>query len=337
MKWLFVILCSISVLSAAERNVLVEVFTNSHCTVCPAAHAALSSYASSSPHASRVRYIFYHTTFPYNDDPLSQANTTEPNARNSYYNGPTSTPNTYFDGVNQGRTYSSFATNLNSRLSVASPLSLGVTGTKNGTTLSVSVAVTQTAAIAQNDLVIHIVAVENVSYVGRNGVTPQNFVMRKMITPSAGQSIALQMGGTVTVNATAAITNATNANELGVVVFVQSVSTKEVYQSEYISYGALTAVRADEPSVPNAFTVEQNFPNPFNPSTVITYTIPAAGRVQVTVHDLLGKEAAVLVDAPAAAGTHKVRWNAAASSAGIYFYTVRYGGTSVTRKMLLIR
>lgn len=227
MKKIFFIFATVSLLYSGERKVLVEMFTNSHCGLCPAAHAALNSYASTSPNANRMRYIYYHTLFPYSDDPLAQANNTEPATRNSYYNGATSTPNTFFDGVNQGRTYSSFAANLDAQMAVESPIDIQLSGNKNGTTITVNASLSKTGTISESDLVIHIVAVENVSYVGRNGVSPQNYVMRKMITGTSGESFQFDQSNAAQISKSAALTNITDINKIGVVVFVQSVSTKK--------------------------------------------------------------------------------------------------------------
>ena len=339
MKNLFLLLTFVSLLYSGERRVLVEMFTNSHCAVCPGAHAAINSFRSTSTNANRVRYIFYHTTFPYSDDQLSIANTTEPNARNTYYNGPSSTPNTFFDGVNQGRTYSSFSTNLESRMAVSTPLNIDLTGTKSGQTISVTASVSQTENIVQNDLVIHMVVVENVSYVGRNGVSPQNFVMRKMITPIAGDPLIMDEGLSKLVTRSATLTNITSINNVGVVVFVQSVSTKEVYQSEYIPYSTLTDVEQNEPLTPLDVALQQNYPNPFNPSTSISFSLPRVMRVSLKVFDLLGNEVAILVNQTLGSGQYTFQFNAAEFylSSGVYFYRLESGGKAFVRKMTVLQ
>jgi hypothetical protein len=339
MKHIFLMFVMCTVAYPGERNVLVEMFTNSHCSVCPGAHAAIDAYSSTSPNASRVRYIYYHTTFPYSDDPLSLANTTEPNARNSYYNGPTSTPNTFFDGTNQGRTYSSFAANLDARMAATSPLDIQLSGSKNGQSVTVTAAISQTGTISQNDLVVHMIAVENVTYVGRNGVSPQNFVVRKMITPIAGDPIVLNAGSAKQVMHSATLTNVVTMNFAGVVVFVQSVSTKEVYQSEYISTSMLTGVGQVEPSAPSDFSLSQNFPNPFNPSTSITFSVPRTGHVSLKVFGLLGNEVAALISGSLSAGVHTYQFSASEFrlSSGMYFYRLEADGRTIVRKMMLLQ
>lgn len=85
-------------------------------------------------------------------------------------------------------------------------------------------------------------------------------------------------------------------------------------------------------SGPHSFDLQQNFPNPFNPSTTIPFSIPAAGTVSIVVHNILGQQ----LDERSyslSAGQHQVRWSSK-GAAGTLFYTVRYGGHSETRKMI---
>jgi hypothetical protein len=90
-------------------------------------------------------------------------------------------------------------------------------------------------------------------------------------------------------------------------------------------------------SIPSAFTVSQNFPNPFNPSTEIVVGLPTSSMVSVRVFDLLGRQVAVLHDALLEPGLHRVRWNASSFSSGTYFCRVTAGSVVETRRMLLLR
>ncbi|HAP35571.1 MAG TPA: hypothetical protein DCQ28_06355, partial [Bacteroidetes bacterium] len=65
-----------------------------------------------------------------------------------------------------------------------------------------------------------------------------------------------------------------------------------------------------ENSIPTAFAIQQNFPNPFNPTTMITYQLPTNSSVLLSVYDILGKEVATLVNAKKEAGHHSVQFNA---------------------------
>ena len=83
--------------------------------------------------------------------------------------------------------------------------------------------------------------------------------------------------------------------------------------------------------------LEQNFPNPFNPNTAISYQLTATSSVRLAVYDVLGREIATLVDAFQDAGLHSVRWDGSSSPSGTYFYRLEIGGSAVTRRMVLMR
>ena len=93
--------------------------------------------------------------------------------------------------------------------------------------------------------------------------------------------------------------------------------------------------------ISNDFELYQNYPNPFNPSTTIRYSIPNnngnAIPVQLKIYDVLGKEVAVLVDKKQTAGNYSVTFDAAELQSGIYFYNLKAGNFSKTKKMILIK
>jgi aminopeptidase N len=88
---------------------------------------------------------------------------------------------------------------------------------------------------------------------------------------------------------------------------------------------------------PPSFSLFQNFPNPFNPGTVIRYQIPVSGNVSLKIYDELGRVVAVLMDGFQKAGIYDARFNAYGSgmASGVYFYTIKAGNYIETRKMIL--
>ncbi len=94
---------------------------------------------------------------------------------------------------------------------------------------------------------------------------------------------------------------------------------------------------AETPELPTAYQLSQNFPNPFNPTTQIRFAVPHAGRVVLTVFDLLGREETTLVDTEVPAGTYTVTWDASDVASGMYFYRLRAGDFVETKRMLLLR
>ena len=99
----------------------------------------------------------------------------------------------------------------------------------------------------------------------------------------------------------------------------------------------VTAINGGHPAIADEFHLKQNYPNPFNPATTINYMLPKNGFVTLKIFDLLGKEAATLIEGEQASGTHSVTFNAEHIPSGIYFYTLRTAGVSETKKMILMK
>lgn len=85
------------------------------------------------------------------------------------------------------------------------------------------------------------------------------------------------------------------------------------------------------------FVLAQNFPNPFNPSTAISFSLPASARVRLEVYDMAGRMRATLLDARLEAGNHTVTWNAQDAPSGIYLCRLTGAHFVRSRKMLLLR
>jgi hypothetical protein len=89
-------------------------------------------------------------------------------------------------------------------------------------------------------------------------------------------------------------------------------------------------------TLPKEFTLNAS-PNPFNPSTVITYSIPTANRVSLRVFDLLGREVVKLYDGFAEAGDHRIIFDGSGLASGVYLYRLQAGGFVQAKKMVLIK
>src|SRR5690606_24756708 len=101
----------------------------------------------------------------------------------------------------------------------------------------------------------------------------------------------------------------------------------------------LTDIGSEQNEItPSTFSLEQNFPNPFNPTTTIRYSIPNTSFVSLKVYDVLGKEIAVLSDEVKSAGVYEAEFDASSGlSSGIYFFTLDAGEFRSTRKMILLK
>jgi photosystem II stability/assembly factor-like uncharacterized protein len=101
--------------------------------------------------------------------------------------------------------------------------------------------------------------------------------------------------------------------------------------------GGVTNVTQTSSEVPGNFSLSQNFPNPFNPSTKINYELPVTNFVSVIVYDVLGNEVETLVNEKQNAGSYSVDFNAASLPSGIYFYKLITEKFSETKKMILVK
>ena len=125
---------------------------------------------------------------------------------------------------------------------------------------------------------------------------------------------------------------------------ISGTDTVSIFWDAVVTYVNPTSV-SENPISPDKFYLYQNSPNPFNPSTIIKYTIPsvlASGTkqsqfVSLKVYDVLGNEVATLVNENKAAGTYEVEFDASALTSGIYFYQLNVGEFSNTKKMMLLR
>lgn len=108
------------------------------------------------------------------------------------------------------------------------------------------------------------------------------------------------------------------------------------------SVSKVTSVGAGQAELPTTYALQQNFPNPFNPSTTIEFQLPAEGFVELKVYDIAGREVATLVSDMKNAGTHRIQWNAVDDrgmkvSSGVYFYRISAGQFNQIKKMILLK
>ncbi len=102
-------------------------------------------------------------------------------------------------------------------------------------------------------------------------------------------------------------------------------------------FGVFTDVKENANLNPESFDLQQNFPNPFNPTTSINYVVPKAGMVSLKVYNSLGEEVATLINQFQNASGYTVNFDASRLSSGVYFYTLRAGDFVATKKMVLMK
>jgi len=116
---------------------------------------------------------------------------------------------------------------------------------------------------------------------------------------------------------------------------VYSYRLKQIDRDGKYKYSNEIEVKASEALL--KFALLQNYPNPFNPTTKISYDLPVEGYVTIKIFDMLGNEMKILVDELQGAGEHRIEFQGFNLPSGMYFYSLRSGSFSSTKKMILVK
>lgn len=119
-----------------------------------------------------------------------------------------------------------------------------------------------------------------------------------------------------------------------------TIDTLKINQVCYKS--TLNEVKSDENLMPKEFSISQNFPNPFNPETIIKYQVPKQVRVRISIYNIFGQEVRALVNEEKSQGNYFTRWDGRDNlsrlvSSGIYLYRIEAEQFTQMKKMILIR
>jgi len=113
------------------------------------------------------------------------------------------------------------------------------------------------------------------------------------------------------------------------------------YKLVQIDYDGTTSesdiVKVEIIAQPNGFSLDQNFPNPFNPSTNISFTIPTSGNTKLRIFNAIGEEIETLVNEIKEAGTYKINFDASNLASGIYYYRLETADFTSMKKMILLK
>ena len=107
------------------------------------------------------------------------------------------------------------------------------------------------------------------------------------------------------------------------------------FDLDYINFSNPTSV--DQENSPAQFQLFDNYPNPFNSSTTITFTLPSRSYITLKIYDLIGREVATIVSGELGAGRYTRQWNAAGYSSGVYFYRLEAGNFVDVKKLVLMK
>jgi len=337
---------------AAPRKIITEIFTSTTCAPCyNADNFYFNQWLPNYGGADQIITIAYHVWWPApGNDPMYLANTTPVQARTSYYQPPTNTyaPRMYIDGfIDGGSGYTSWPGAIEGRFLDASPISITLTGSRNGSTLEMNASITAEAVVNSANWRVHWLILEGDISEPQNsgsGYVPfvHHWVHRNMYPDANGSAITISQGQTIQIPRTITMNSAWVANSCKVVVFVQNNTDKKVQNAEVINVDLLTGVPGDGTGTPATFAIEQNYPNPFNPTTSISYSVSRESFVTVKVFNLIGEEVRTLVSQVRGVGTHHVEWDGTANDgkavpSGVYLYQMTAGEFRDMKKMVLLK
>jgi hypothetical protein len=123
-----------------------------------------------------------------------------------------------------------------------------------------------------------------------------------------------------------------NADDL----FQKKRTVQQIYNSNY-QFATLQGVKSPANDPPKTFELFNNYPNPFNPSTMISFSIPSQSFVSLKIFDILGKEVATIVSEELRPGNYSRQWNASGATSGAYFYRLQAGSFSETKRLTLLK
>jgi hypothetical protein len=129
--------------------------------------------------------------------------------------------------------------------------------------------------------------------------------------------------------------------ELSIINDGKSSSNAGVLRADAVKYQIIDTTSAVNDNLdrnkPTIFSLSQNFPNPFNPSTTIAYTVPEGSDVTIKLFDLLGRQRAVLVSGYRSAGQYSFQFSASDLASGIYIYRLEAGKFMISKKMAVLK
>ncbi len=128
----------------------------------------------------------------------------------------------------------------------------------------------------------------------------------------------------------------TKYNYPGVSLWEYSQISHSYVWNEYAAAWQVTFVSA-ESNAPIRYNLSQNYPDPFNPTTTINYTVPKNSFVIIRVYDILGNEVTTLVNEEKSVGNYNVQFNGSNLASGIYFYSMHAGNYVETKKLILMK
>ena len=314
-------------------------FTNAGCGPCVQANQAMDAFVPTQ--GNDIAVIRVHVSWPGSDIMYSQNSAQSNYMVNDY--GVSGVPSFFLDGEVKSNNGSGFPALFNAGRQVKVPSRIDLRFDPDTQQTIVTVRNLELMPENMGSLKMRVVITEdNVYYAGSNGETHHSQAMRYFFPDVYGLDVPTTLG-----NHQFVVDTPLNAgwayNNLRATVYLQDMETRRVFQS-----GTDFLSNIDEPTSPandeiaRAYKLAANYPNPFNPSTTISFSLPRNEQVELVIYSVDGAHVATLLNEQMAQGDHNVVWtgqNEAGQqvASGTYFYQLRTPTFSETRMMTLIK
>lgn len=216
----------------STNKVLVEIFTNTSCIPCVVANQYLDALTD-----TNIIIIRTHTTL-YPNDPFYLYNTTDNGVRQTYYNSANANPKAFLLGTFMGNyNANTWTSALNTQTASSRSMGISINRTYDTTSRAgnLSIAINQSSGATVGDLVFHIALVENdLIYNAPNGEDVFEQVLRDLLTSPDGDALNISTGQTVNLSKSFTIPAEINDRNASIIVFTQSISTKQVFGVERV-------------------------------------------------------------------------------------------------------
>ncbi|MBD3233097.1 MAG: Omp28-related outer membrane protein [candidate division Zixibacteria bacterium] len=273
-------------------------------------------------------------------DPFYNFNPTECYDRVYYYppdNG-AYFPHGLIDGIIDGEwLYETWGDLVEQRLQIESPLKIELAGVWEDypVQLQLDIQLTATDSIDYTELRLHCVLVESELI---HGAETFHQVMRDMIPNADGEQFGISFGESLHFSKEVEIYPELVADNCDIVAFVQDSTSYDILQTNRISVNQIHTGIEDERDfqMPDRVSLD-NYPNPFNSSTVIRFELAEKSEVQLLVYNLVGQKVADILHDIYQPGSYNVKWDAKNQPSGMYFYKMKVNNRDFIRKAVLIK
>lgn len=322
----YVMLSSLSVFSQSPRNIIIEHFSNTYCSICASRNPGFYSTLSGYP---QVIHIAFHPSAPYSSCTFSQQNVSENDARTQYYNAYGSTPRIAVQGTILGASNPLLPSGyLDPLVGQTAPMEVTINQqeiTADSIRVTIDINTTDNNTLPQQLLLFAGITQDTVFYNAPNGENLHYDVFRKALTQATGDLFSKPNNGSgATITFTYKINPGWAKERLRIIAFIQRGDTKEIINAN--------TSNALSPNVINGLDEVTNaevniYPNPFGDNVTISST---EDLTSVSIFSITG---ALLLESPQGRGVKQVNISTESLGSGVYLLKVQ-GSSAQTFKLL---